>query len=58
MMNSKQAAIVKGVGVGMAVVGGALGIAAAVKKPGYARSAKRGFNKALKTFSSIVNAIS
>jgi len=58
MMNQKQVEIVKGVGIGMAV-GGALGLgAAAMKQPQYQRSAKKGLNKALKTFNNVISAIS
>jgi len=50
--------IAKGVGIGMAV-GGALGLgAAALRQPHYQRSAKKGFHKALKTFNSVISAIS
>ena len=50
--------IAKGVGIGMAV-GGAMGlVGGAMSQPKYARMAKKGFDKVLKTVGNVVDAIS
>ena len=59
-MASKHQAvkIAKGVGIGMAV-GGAMGLAgAAMSQPQYQRTAKKGFNKAMKAVTNVLEAIS
>jgi methylmalonyl-CoA mutase cobalamin-binding subunit len=59
MMAKRQAAqIAKGIGIG-AAVGGAMGlVGGAMAKPQYQRTAKKGFDKALKAFSNVLEAIS
>jgi hypothetical protein len=58
MMDKKQIEIVKGVGIGMAL-GGALGLGVgAIKAPGYQRTLKKGFGKAMKAVNSVFGAIS
>jgi len=58
MMNKHQAGqIAKGIGIGMAV-GGAVGlVGGAMQQPKYQRSAKKGFNKAMKTIGNVLEAI-
>jgi len=56
-MKNQVVKCAKGVGIGMAV-GGAVGLAgAAAMQPKYQRSAKKGFNKALKTVADVLEAI-
>ncbi|MCL1952718.1 MAG: hypothetical protein FWF60_07815 [Oscillospiraceae bacterium] len=53
----QAASIAKGVGIGMAV-GGAVGlVGGAMTQPKYARMAKKGLDKVLKTVSGVVGAI-
>ena len=58
MATKHQAAkFATGAGIGM-VVGGAMGLAgAAAMQPKYQRTAKKGFNKALKTVADVLEAI-
>jgi len=57
MMKMQAASIAKGVGIGMAV-GGAVGlVGGAMTQPKYARMAKKGLDKVLKTVSGVVGAI-
>jgi len=58
MMKPQAASIAKGVGIGLAV-GGAMGlVGGAMSQPKYARMAKKGFDKVLKTVGNVVSAIS
>jgi len=50
--------IAKGVGIGMAVGAAAGLVGGAMSQPKYSRMAKKGFDKVLKTVSSVVEAIS
>ena len=57
-MKLQAAQIAKGLGIGMAV-GGAVGlVGGAMSQPKYARMAKKGFDKVLKTVGNVVGAIS
>ena len=57
-MKHQAVKIAKGVSIGMAV-GGTLGLAAgAIGQPKYQRTAKKGFNKALKAVGNVIEAIS
>ena len=57
-MKHQAVNIAKGIGIGMAV-GGAVGlVGGAVQHPNYQRSMKKGFNKALKTVTNVLEAIS
>jgi hypothetical protein len=56
MSKWQSAQIAKGVGIGLAV-GGAVGlVGGALRHPGYQKQAKRGVNKAIKTFSNVLDA--
>jgi len=58
MMKLQAASIAKGVGIGLAV-GGAVGlVGGAMSQPKYARMAKKGLDKVLKSVSNVVGAIS
>jgi len=58
MMKLQAATIAKGVGIGLAV-GGAVGlVGGAMAQPKYARMAKKGFDKVMKTVGNVVGAIS
>lgn len=53
----KKMRIAKGVGIGMAVGGAAGLIGGAMMKPGYQKTAKKTVNRALKTFSNVLDAL-
>ena len=56
-MKHQAVQIAKGVGIGMAV-GGAMGlVGGAMSQPKYQRTAKKGFNKVLKTVGDVIEAI-
>ena len=57
MKKIQAATIAKGVGIGMAV-GAAAGLAgSAMAQPKYARMAKKGFDKVMKTVGDVIDAI-
>jgi len=57
MMKIQAAQVAKGVGIGMAV-GGAVGlVGGAMAQPKYARMAKKGLDKVLKTVGSVIEAV-
>jgi len=53
-MKNHVATIAKGVGIGMAVGGVAGLVGGAMTQPQYARMAKKGFNKVLKTVGNVI----
>jgi len=57
-MKHQATQIAKGVGIGMAVGAAAGLVGGAMSQPQYARMAKKGFNKVLKTVGNVVGAIS
>ena len=54
----QAAQIAKGVGIGIAVGAAAGLVGGAMRQPQYARMAKKGFDKVMKTVSNVVGAIS
>jgi len=56
-MKMQATQIAKGVGIGMAVGAAAGLVGGAVSQPKYARMAKKGFDKVLKTVGNVVSAI-
>lgn len=57
MMKLQAASIAKGLGIGMAV-GGAVGlVGGAMSQPKYARMAKKGLDKVLKTVGNVIESV-
>ena len=56
-MVMKKMQIAKGVGIGMAVGGAAGLLGGAMMKPSYQKTAKKTVNRALKTFSNVLDAL-
>jgi len=56
-MKHQAASIAKGVGIGMAVGAAAGLVGGAMSQPKYQRTAKKGFNKVIKTVSGVIEAI-
>jgi len=57
-MKHQAAEIAKGVGIGMAVGAAAGLVGGAIRQPQYARMAKKGFNRVMKTVGNVIGAVS
>ncbi|MDR2525771.1 MAG: hypothetical protein LBC83_06280 [Oscillospiraceae bacterium] len=57
MTSQQKASIAKGVGLGVAVGGAAGLVGGALRKPGFQRGAKKTVNRAIKTFTNVLDAL-